>query len=106
MSGTNNFWWKIVESSLLSLGVVRDLLVAQHKNNKLALDIVGILQSSVDQHSRMGASPFLLGRCLWVASRFAVIIPESLLNRYLQATVAALQINQEIVLRITAVRLV
>ena len=74
MSGMDNFWWKIVESSLLSLGVFRDLLVAQHKNNKLALDIVGILQSS-DQHSRMGASPFLLGRCLG--------LPAALLSSFL-----------------------
>ena len=100
----NAFWWKVVEASLLALGVVKDLLIAHHKDNKLPLDVVAILQSSVDQHNRMAASPFLLGRCLWTASRFAAILPESLLVRYLQATTAALQLQQDIVLRITAVR--
>ena len=103
-SGVNGYWWKVVEASLLALGVVKDLLISHQKKNALPLDVVAILQSSVDQHSRMAASPFLLGRCLWTASRFAGILPEGLLNRYLQATVAALQLHQEIILRITAVR--
>lgn len=52
----------------------------------------------------MSASPFLLGRCLWAASRFASFLPGPLLNRYLQATVEALQPHQNVILRITAVR--
>lgn len=51
--GVNSFWWKVVEASLLSLGVVKDLLESQQKENQLPLDIVGILQSSLDQHNRM-----------------------------------------------------
>lgn len=51
--GSNNFWWKVVEASLLSLGVVKDLLESQQKENQLPLDIVVILQSSLDQHNRM-----------------------------------------------------
>lgn len=47
------FWWKVVEASLLSLGVVKDLLESQRKENQLPLDIVAILQSSLDQHNRM-----------------------------------------------------
>ena len=50
------------------------------------------------------ASPFLLGRCLWTASKFASVLPEVLLNRYLQATVEALQPHQNIILRLKAVR--
>lgn len=98
------FWWKVVEASLLSLGVVKDLLVSQQKEKPLPLDIVAILQGSMDQHARMAASPFLLGRCLWAASRFASFLPAPLLNRYLQATMEALQPHQNIILRITAVR--
>jgi len=63
------------------------LCVGLTQENQLPLDIVGILQSSVDQHGRMAASPYLLGRCLWTASRFATVLPEPLLQRYLQATV-------------------
>ena len=51
--GVNSFWWKVVEASLLSLGVVKDLIESQQKENQLPLDIVGILQSSLDQHNRM-----------------------------------------------------
>ena len=51
--GGNSFWWKVVEASLLSLGVVKDLLESQQKENQLPLDIVVILQSSLDQHNRM-----------------------------------------------------
>ncbi len=46
----------------------------------------------------------MLGRCLWAASRFASFLPAPLLNRYLQATVEALQPHQDIILRIMAVR--
>ena len=103
-SASAAFWWKVVEASLLSLGVVRDLIASQQKEKQLPLDIVAILQGSMDQHGRMAASPFLLGRCLWAASRFASFLPSPLLNRYLQATVEALQPHQNIILRITAVR--
>jgi len=103
-SGASVHWWKAVEASLLSLGVVKDLLVSHQKENQLPLNVVAILQSSLDQHNRMAASPFLLGRCLWAASKFASCLPEVLLTRYLQATVEALQPHQDIILRIIAVR--
>lgn len=51
--GNSSFWWKVVEAALLSLGVVKDLLESQQKENQLPLDIVVILQSSLDQHNRM-----------------------------------------------------
>lgn len=47
-----------------------------------------------------------MGRCLWAASRFASFLPALLLNRYLQATVEALQPHQNVILRITGVRAV
>jgi len=50
------------------------------------------------------AFPFLLGRCLWAASKFASVLPEILLTRYLMATVEALQPHQDTILRIIAVR--
>ncbi|EFX69752.1 hypothetical protein DAPPUDRAFT_228557 [Daphnia pulex] len=51
--GNSSFWWKVVEAALLSLGVVKDLLESQQKENQLPLVIVVILQSSLDQHNRM-----------------------------------------------------
>lgn len=55
--GGNSLWWKVVEASLLSLGVVKDLLESQQKENLLPLDMVAILQSSLDQHNRMAGQP-------------------------------------------------
>ena len=57
--GNNSFWWKVVEAALLSLGVVKDLLESQQKENQLPLDIVVILQSSLDQHNRMAGEKSL-----------------------------------------------
>lgn len=58
--GNNSFWWKVVEAALLSLGVVKDLLESQQKENQLPLDIVVILQSSLDQHNRMAGEKTLI----------------------------------------------
>ena len=52
-SGANVYWWKAVEASLLSLGIVKDLLISHQKENQLPLNVVAILQSSLDQHNRM-----------------------------------------------------
>lgn len=52
-TGTSENWWKNVEASLLALGAMKDLLASQQKQNQLPLDIVSILQTSVDQHNRM-----------------------------------------------------
>ena len=59
-SGASVYWWKAVEASLLSLGVVKDLLVSQQKENQLPLNVVAILQSSLDQHNRMAGWLFPL----------------------------------------------
>lgn len=50
------------------------------------------------------ASPFLLGRALWAASRFTVAMSPELIQQFLQATVSGLHETQPPSVRISAVR--
>lgn len=50
------------------------------------------------------ASPFLLGRALWAASRFTAAMSPELIQQFLQATVSGLHESQPPSVRISAVR--
>lgn len=50
------------------------------------------------------ASPFLLGRALWAASRFTAAMSPELIQQFLQATVSGLHDSQPPSVRISAVR--
>lgn len=50
------------------------------------------------------ASPFLLGRALWAASRFTAAMSPDLIQQFLQATVSGLYVTQPPSVRISAVR--
>ena len=48
--------------------------------------------------------PFLLGRCLWVASKFPAHLPHTAITSFLEGTVRGLQQDQPHPVRISAVR--
>merc|ERR1719228_1497143 len=48
--------------------------------------------------------PFLLGRCLWVASKFPSHLPQPAISSFLEGTVRGLQADQPHPVRISAVR--
>lgn len=50
------------------------------------------------------ASPFLLGRALWAASRFTAAMSPEVIQQFLQVTVSALHDCRPPSLRISAVR--
>ncbi len=54
--------------------------------------------------SHPAASPFLLGRALWAASRFTAAMSPELIQQFLQATVSGLHDSQPPSVRISAVR--
>lgn len=54
--------------------------------------------------ARAAASPFLLGRALWAASRFTAAMSPELIQQFLQATVSGLHVTQPPSVRISAVR--
>jgi uncharacterized membrane protein YgdD (TMEM256/DUF423 family) len=49
-------------------------------------------------------SPFLLGRCLWVGSRYAHFMSTPMIEQFLEATVSGLQPSQVPSIRISGVR--
>eukprot|EP00094_Tigriopus_californicus_P002531 TCALIF_02446-PA protein Name:"Similar to Ipo9 Importin-9 (Mus musculus)" AED:0.08 eAED:0.08 QI:0/0.33/0.2/0.9/1/1/10/0/889 len=87
----NPTWWKIHEACMLALGTVQEILLRQIKEGSVKLIPVP-------------DSPFLLGRCLWIASKFSDQMPNHTVQPFLEATVRALQADQISIVRISAVR--
>ncbi|XP_067129013.1 importin-9 [Centruroides vittatus] len=102
----NPFWWKIHESCMVALGSVRDLIIDQIQNNSLPFDLSGFLQTVVLADLNLSVSPFLVGRSLWMASRFCIAMSPDLIQRFLQATVNGIQPSQPSSVRVSAVRAV
>ena len=94
--------WKIQEACLLALGSISPTIIDTIQTNselshefKAILD--GVLQSPTD------ISPFLTGRSLWTASRFAEIMSGQSLDTFLQMTTNGLM-AESAVIRIAAAR--
>ncbi|GFT94809.1 importin-9 [Nephila pilipes] len=103
---TNPNWWKIHESCMLALGSIKDLIISGIKGNSLQFDMSGFIHSVVLEDLNTAGEPFLLGRCLWFASRYSALLTEDLMKRFLQATVSGLQPSQPATVRVSAVRAV
>ncbi|ESO88896.1 hypothetical protein LOTGIDRAFT_219052 [Lottia gigantea] len=100
----NPNWWKLHESCMLAIGSVKSLVIQFIQENKIQFDIDSFLQSVVLGDLNLQVSPFLIGRCLWTASRFSEIMKPDLLERCIQATVGGLHISQSASVRISAIR--
>ncbi|KAK8783595.1 hypothetical protein V5799_010042 [Amblyomma americanum] len=94
------YWWKIHESCMLALGSCRDSFVSGNQG----FDLRGFLESVALANMSTTDSPFLIGRCLWVASRFVAFLTPEMTQRFLQTTVDCLQQTQSATLRVSAVR--
>ncbi|GFY70331.1 importin-9 [Trichonephila inaurata madagascariensis] len=103
---TNPNWWKIHESCMLALGSVKDLILSGIKGNSLQFDMPGFIHSVVLEDLNTAGAPFLIGRCLWFASKYSALLNEDLVKRFLQATVSGLQPTQPATVRVSAVRAV
>ncbi|KAL1416150.1 hypothetical protein MTO96_006416 [Rhipicephalus appendiculatus] len=101
-SGDRN-WWKIHESCMLALGSSRDSFGPGTQGHGL-FDIRGFLESVALPDLSTTDSPFLIGRCLWVASRYVAFLTPEMTQRFLQTTVECLQQTQSATLRVSAVR--
>lgn len=119
---------------MLALGSVKTIITENVKNGRVQFDMHGFLANviladlnlpgnldvfHVDLMSVYGqsvmtgsdplvqfpaASPFLLGRALWAASRFTAAMSPELIQQFLQATVSGLHESQPPSVRISAVR--
>ncbi|KAM9408998.1 importin-9 isoform 2-T2 [Pholidichthys leucotaenia] len=104
-NGGNEHWWKIHEACMLALGSVKAIITEHVKNGRIQFDMHGFLASVVLADLNLtAASPFLLGRALWAASRFTAAMTPELIQQFLQATVSGLHDSQPPSVRISAVR--
>uniref|UniRef100_A0A182YB22 Uncharacterized protein n=1 Tax=Anopheles stephensi TaxID=30069 RepID=A0A182YB22_ANOST len=97
----NPHWWKIHESSMLAVGSFKDMIV----ENPASFDMgqyLALLKMLMESH----ASPYLLGRCLWLLSRFCEcdILRQPFMEQIVNVTVDSLSVDKPTVLRIMAAR--
>nr|KAF6395287.1 importin 9 [Rousettus aegyptiacus] len=97
-------WWKVHEACMLALGSVKSAVTDSVKSGRVHFDMHGFLTRVVLADLSLSASPFLLGRALWAASRFTVAMSPELIQQFLQATVSGLHETQPPSVRISAVR--
>uniref|UniRef100_A0A8B9LB95 Importin 9 n=1 Tax=Astyanax mexicanus TaxID=7994 RepID=A0A8B9LB95_ASTMX len=101
----NEHWWKIHEACMLALGSVKTIITENVKNGRIQFDMHGFLANVILADLNLAsASPFLLGRALWAASRFTAAMSPELIQQFLQATVSGLHDSQPPSVRISAVR--
>lgn len=101
----NEHWWKIHEACMLALGSVKTIITDNVKNGRIQFDMHGFLAGVILADLNLtAASPFLLGRALWAASRFTAAMSPELIQQFLQATVSGLHDSQPSPVRISAVR--
>uniref|UniRef100_A0A182S8Y9 Exportin-2 central domain-containing protein n=1 Tax=Anopheles maculatus TaxID=74869 RepID=A0A182S8Y9_9DIPT len=60
----NPHWWKIHESSMLAVGSFKDMIVESPASFDMG-QYLALIKMLMESH----ASPYLLGRCLWLLSR-------------------------------------
>ena len=89
---------------MLALGSKQEVLEAQIKAGNVRFDISNFLTGVVLADLNSPVTPFLLGRCLWVASKFPAHLPQSAITSFLECTVRGLQPDQPHPVRISAVR--
>ncbi|KTG33294.1 hypothetical protein cypCar_00011406, partial [Cyprinus carpio] len=98
-------WWKVHEACMLALGSVKTIITENVKNGHVHFDMHGFLANVILADLNLpAASPFLLGRALWAASRFTAAMSPELIQQFLQATVSGLHESQPPSVRISAVR--
>ena len=111
---------------MLALGSVHSLVENQIESGNVEFDIKGFLENVVlrdvtNPHGKFQpkkklrfflfqfptiflVSPFLLGRCLWIGSKFPSLISLPAMTSFIEATVGALGADKPAIVRISAVR--
>jgi len=100
----NEAWWKLHEAAMLALGSAQEVIENQITARKVNFDIGNFLSGVVLSDLNSPVHPFLLGRCLWVASKFPSHLPPAAITSFLEGTVRGLQEDQPHPVRISAVR--
>ena len=97
-------WWKLHEAAMLALGSAQDVIETQIKSGNVQFDIGSFMTDVVLADLNSPVHPFLLGRCLWVASKFPSHLQHQTITSFLEGTVLGLGQDQPHPVRISAVR--
>ena len=89
---------------MLALGSSQASIEAQIDEGKVNFDIANFLNNVVLADMNSPVHPFLLGRCLWVASKFPKYQSTETMTAFLEGTVRGLAADQPHPVRISAVR--
>ncbi|CAH3035838.1 unnamed protein product [Porites lobata] len=100
-------WWKIREACMLAMGCIKSIIIDKVSNGKVPIDMTSFLTQvvSVDLQPE-SVSPFLVGKALWVASRFTPLMTRQLLASFIEVSVTGLQSRENTVIKKSAVRAV
>ena len=97
-------WWKIHEAAMLALGSAQEVIETQINSGNVQFDISSFMTNVVLADLNSPVHPFLLGRCLWVASKFPGRLHQQTITSFLEGTVRGLAQDQPHPVRISAVR--
>merc|ERR1719365_525324 len=87
---------------MMALGSAQELIENQINARKVNFDIGNFLSGVVLADLNSPVHPFLLGRCLWVASKFPGHLPPQTITSFLEGTVLGLGRDQPHPVRISA----
>ena len=101
----NEAWWKVHEAAMLALGSAQEIIESRITEGLVQFDLGSFMNEVVlaDLNSP-GSHPFLLGRCLWVGSKFPSHLQQQAITSFLEGTVRGLHADQPHPVRISAVR--
>ncbi|XP_055594420.1 importin-9 isoform X2 [Uranotaenia lowii] len=106
-NAANPNWWKLYEASMLAVGSFKELIVENEGKFDLA-QYMNLVKNTMEYQLAKGpkASPYLLGRCIWIISRFCDcnIYDQQTLQQVIDITISSMSPEKSIVLRITASR--
>ena len=94
------FWWKIHEASMLAVGSFKDLIL-EHEDKFNLQEYLNLVKNLIPYQ----VSPFLLGRCIWIMSKYIetdVCRPH--FGDAINTTIDSMGGNKDVVLRISAIR--
>ena len=89
---------------MLALGSAQETIESQIKEGLVQFDLGSFMSDVVLADLNSPAHPFLLGRCLWVGSKFPSHLQQPAMASFLEGTVRGLHHDQPHPVRISAVR--
>ncbi|KAH9958982.1 ARM repeat-containing protein [Russula dissimulans] len=103
-------WWRPLEGAFAVLGsqaeVIQDISNDEHEAGRpRPIDIENLLAHVIPSLLTLSAYPFLQGRCLFLASRFAELLPVDVRGQYFEAAIQVIESNEtEIPFKVSAVK--